>query len=1142
MEGLAFIIHLMRVYRRQEESRSHTIEDESDYKESIINLYTSILEYEMMLLAHVSQSSVKGWVKDVFEPTDWTKRAKATQQLDLRCKEIASVITQDENRRWQDELLQQPRREEQRHHIRILYSNYEAGKNVNPDRIAGTCQWFLSHKDFLTWRESQRSELLWLSADPGCGKSVLAKYLVDRGEESMTVNLEPPTVCYFFFKDGDLDRMDGAKALSAILYQLLMQQPELYKYAEDDFRYKNDKFLTDLDALWAILVNAAKDSRISEFICVLDALDECQAHSREGLIRKLVQFYTHLSDDDCNPIIKFLVTSRPEYNIVRNFKALTEVRLRGEEELEQISQEINLVIDYKVEELGEKMDLGVSERSSLRGNLRSVPQRTYLWLYLTFQAIEQQLELTREEIAVIARTIPRSVDEAYTRILNKSPNEERARKLLHIVLAAISPLDLREVNVAMAMGKDNRFYEDLEFWKPEACADKIKNLCGLFVTIADSKVYLIHQTAREFLICQNAISSSMTTVPPSNKWRESFSIEQSHLRLAEICIFYLRLRDFGDDRFTLYDPKIRNGVISIRKSTTNEDIPSKEEIKSKSGGESEEEDLLDGMPDWFRNLCNLGDEFDLETLDGSEEETESEKEIESGSEEETEPEKEIKSESEHKSGLEEETETEEEFKMAGKIGSEAQLIVMGTSYIFLAYAAQYWSIHLRLAETAMDPKLTEIVARQLLNPETHSFNLWSTIHKSFTYEEFPNKASDLILAIYFRQDDVVKFLLGGKDVQVNSQCAQGRTPLSYAAGEGYEDVVKLLLKREDVQADLPNIKRRTPLSYAAQYGYANIVKLLLKREDVQTNLSDIKRRTPLSYAAQYGYANIVKLLLKREDVQTNLSDIKRRTALSYAAEIRCTEVIKLLLERVWIHPISDVRGSAPLLYAITHRDMGAAELLLAYGAELDCVNWADGRGWISLHTASVWSYTSMIDLLLDWGAQVNTRNETGATPLHIASLGFAVWNVELLLKRGADIGVGDRHGYTPLHYAVFAGDEQIVELLLEQGADVNSRSNDGNTSLHKALEREGIVRLLLEHGALVNLRNVHGETPLARAERKGYVPVAKLLREHGARTPSTISSKAGIKTALPLEAPETMGRAYRGFQRSHKGRTSTSTL
>ena len=547
----------MRVYGRQEQSSLATTGDEPEYEESIVSLYASILEYEATLLVHLHQSPAKVWAKCVFHAGDWTKRAKYIQELDGRCRDIANVIARDEDRRWQGEILQQPRREEENRNLRMLYSNYEAGKNVNPERIAGTCQWFLSHPEFVDWRRSQCSRLLWLSADPGCGKSVLAKHLVDRREENLTVNLGPPVVCYFFFKDGDVDLIDSTKALCATLHQLFMQAPQLYQYTKDDFSKKGEKFLRDIDALWKIFLTASKDPSLSELICVLDALDECERGSR-GLITKLVKFFGGpISNDQRIPTVKFLVTSRPEYDIVREFKALKKVRLCGEEESANISQEINLVIGHKVKELGAKMDLAKSEELTLLEKLQAVPQRTYLWLYLTFETIEKQLELSKHEIMTITSTIPQSVDEAYTKILDKSPNKERARRLLHIILAAVRPLSLQEVNVAMVMDKSIKSYEELDFWESRASVDKIKNICGLFVTIVDSKIYLIHQTAREYLICRDSSSSDIPETSPLFKWRESFDSRESNLVLAEVCVFYLQLGDFADSQFKLDDAGLK---------------------------------------------------------------------------------------------------------------------------------------------------------------------------------------------------------------------------------------------------------------------------------------------------------------------------------------------------------------------------------------------------------------------------------------------------------------------------------------------------------------------------------------------------------------------------------------------------------
>jgi hypothetical protein len=72
---------------------------------------------------------------------------------------------------------------------------------------------------------------------------------------------------------------------------------------------------------------------------------------------------------------------------------------------------------------------------------------------------------------------------------------------------------------------------------------KVRNLCGLFISIIDSKVYLIHQTAREFLIRTDSIDQhSNPTEADVRIWR----VELDHLNflMANICISYLLFTTF----------------------------------------------------------------------------------------------------------------------------------------------------------------------------------------------------------------------------------------------------------------------------------------------------------------------------------------------------------------------------------------------------------------------------------------------------------------------------------------------------------------------------------------------------------------------------------------------------------------------
>ncbi len=61
-----------------------------------------------------------------------------------------------------------------------------------------TCNWCQNHPKNRQWRDGEGDHLLWMSADPSCRKSVLARFSVD---EELVPRSSTSTACSFFFKD-----------------------------------------------------------------------------------------------------------------------------------------------------------------------------------------------------------------------------------------------------------------------------------------------------------------------------------------------------------------------------------------------------------------------------------------------------------------------------------------------------------------------------------------------------------------------------------------------------------------------------------------------------------------------------------------------------------------------------------------------------------------------------------------------------------------------------------------------------------------------------------------------------------------------------------------------------------------------------
>lgn len=111
----------------------------------------------------------------------------------------------------------------------------------------------------------------------------------------------------------------------------------------------------------------------------------------------------------------------------------------------------------------------------------------------------------------------------------------------------------------------------------------------------------------------------------------------------------------------------------------------------------------------------------------------------------------------------------------------------------------------------------------------------------------------------------------------------------------------------------------------------------------------------------------------------------------------------------------------------------------------------DGNGRTPLHYAAEKGFVRIVELLLEFGSDVNAKDYQEQTPLHCAA---EHKNLTLLplLKSGSNVHLKDVHGKTALHYAVINKAVIGCHLLLKFGSDVNAKDNNGKTPLHYAAE------------------------------------------------------------------------------------------
>nr|XP_032643828.1 ankyrin repeat and SOCS box protein 4 isoform X3 [Chelonoidis abingdonii] len=240
--------------------------------------------------------------------------------------------------------------------------------------------------------------------------------------------------------------------------------------------------------------------------------------------------------------------------------------------------------------------------------------------------------------------------------------------------------------------------------------------------------------------------------------------------------------------------------------------------------------------------------------------------------------------------------------------------------------------------------------------------------------------------------------------------------------------------------------------------------------------------TGLHISALYGYLESLMVLLDHKAAVNYKPNGK--AAIHVACDAANVECLTILCNHGANVNCFSLSGHAPLHFCTTKASVPCAQQLIWRGANVNITtNNQDEE--TPLHTAARFGIPELVAFYVDQGANVDAVNAHMETPLASAAywaLRFKeqVYSLEhhlicrMLLDYKAEVNSRDEDFKSPLHKAAWNCDHVLMHVLLEAGAEANLMDINGCapiqyvlkvTSVRPAAQPEICYQLLLNHGA-----------------------------------------------------------------------------
>ncbi|EAY23235.1 ankyrin repeat protein, putative [Trichomonas vaginalis G3] len=351
-------------------------------------------------------------------------------------------------------------------------------------------------------------------------------------------------------------------------------------------------------------------------------------------------------------------------------------------------------------------------------------------------------------------------------------------------------------------------------------------------------------------------------------------------------------------------------------------------------------------------------------------------------------------------------------------------------------------------------------------------------------------------ALKFKDDkEFIEFLISrGADIHLKDSL--GRIALFYAIESSNKELVEYLISQgSDINAK--DQKGRSPLHCAVTFNRKEIVEMIVSHGADLNAKDNYFENTALHLAVTFKFPYITEYLVS-QGIDINAVNRDEETPLMKAANNGSIKDAEILLKYgADIDCRTVFQEQSAIHLAVLKGNIAFVELLLKYGSSLYEKD-IDGRN--ALHYAVISGNDSMLEYVIEHTDGINRPDYKGKTALHIAAEQGFQQLAAILISNLININSIDGKERTALHLAAINNFPELADLLISNGADINSKDHKGRTALHLAVLNNcpEMLNFLIAHGIDINATNNKGMTALNVAEEYALTSFIQFLQYHGA--------------------------------------------